>query len=807
MPLEIGLGPIGVAVSAFNLMKRFSAGGGRDLPPLTPAEKVSQQLNYFNQMDSSANSPGAQEGAAEGQDATYNDLLQNATNVGDQNLINLVLNAGKNSDFTTPDNGVKTTGTFSPFSNDPQAGPVSGAPAASVGTATTGTNPVGSAATEIFNGADNTNDRNKQVQDIFDTAGTPTQAVDQIVDLYGDDQAGATDMILSQSNDRELTPADISDNYITDDGQPFPYDVLIKILQGMPDNPDAADILARAPAAGPDGAFDSDVPVPGTGTLPGAGPAGPAGPAGTGPAGTGPAGTGPAGAGPAGTGPAGAGPAGAGPAGAGPAGAGPGGAGPGTDGPGTDDSCPLGQVRINGECVDIPTVVGPDGPGTDNSCPLGQVRNVNGECVPITSLPEIDGPEVEGPDLPEIGGPKLATGGGMSLSDFFSSSRITDRSTDPLFRKGAASLMGSQDVTDNLIGRLNSGYSDYTGNRFNTGLNADQTTLATMIRNNITDRPGQAIFDDSLASSRGISDISIDPITGASVDAQAKPLQTAGRKRIDDIVAEQFSGTNLDPYMNPYTKNVIDTSLKDIERARQMQVLQNNSNATMAGAYGGDRAALVNAESNRASQDVAARTVADLRDRGFNAAADLYGQDADRSMQAQEANQTADIQTVRDSMALGQDSERMNQNTDLRAAQDNQLNQLRAAQNLLNAFESGTDAYGGYMDDFAGLGDSLDARSQREKDFNFNEFLAGTDYDQDMIDNLIRLFSTAPKSERTEETVDRGLAGDISSAVGAFDDIGNLYNAGKDFLFGGNDTKATINRGSGGFTLGGILGG
>ena len=448
-----------------------------------------------------------------------------------------------------------------------------------------------------------------------------------------------------------------------------------------------------------------------------------------------------------------------------------------------DDSCPLGQVRINGVCVNIPSEVVVN--DTDDSCPIGQVRNVRGECVPITNLPEIDSPEIDIPeiDIPELEIPKFTGGGGMSLSDFYSSSEITEKTTDPLFRDGAASLLGSQDVTDNLIGRLNSGYTNYTGNRFNTGLNADQSALAAMIRKNATEAiPGAAIFDDSVAKSRDISDISIDPITGASVNSQANQIQTAGRSRIQDIVAGQFAGTKLDPYMNPYTENVINTSLQDIERARQMQVLQNNSNATMAGAYGGDRAALVNAESNRASQDVAARTVADLRDRGFNAAADLYGQDADRSMQAQQANQTADIQTVRDAMALGQDSERMNQSTDLRAAQENEMNQLRAAQNLLNAFEGGTDIYGGYMDDFAGLGDSLDARSQRELDFNFNEFLAGTDYDQDMIDNLIRLFSTAPENERIEKTLDRGLAGDISATVGALDDFAGLYNAGKDFI-------------------------
>ena len=155
--------------------------------PLTPAEKVSQQLNYFNQLDSSANSPGAQEGGTEGLDATYNDLYQNAVNVGDQNLIDLVINAGKNSNYTTPDNGVQTTGTFSTFGNDPQAGPVSGV-STGPATVTTGTNAsgaVGSAATEIFSNGANTNDRNQQVQDIFDTAGTPTQAVDQIVELYG----------------------------------------------------------------------------------------------------------------------------------------------------------------------------------------------------------------------------------------------------------------------------------------------------------------------------------------------------------------------------------------------------------------------------------------------------------------------------------------------------------------------------------------------------------------------------------------------------------------------------------------------
>ena len=55
-----------------------------------------------------------------------------------------------------------------------------------------------------------------------------------------------------------------------------------------------------------------------------------------------------------------------------------------------------------------------------------------------------------------------------------------------------------------------------------------------------------------------------------------------------------------------------------------------------------------------------------------------------------------------------------------------------------------------------------------------------------MIDNLIRLFSTAPENERTERTLDRGLAGDFSAVTGAFDDISGLYTGIKNL---GDDDK------------------
>lgn len=102
-----------------------------------------------------------------------------------------------------------------------------------------------------------------------------------------------------------------------------------------------------------------------------------------------------------------------------------------------------------------------------------------------------------------------------------------------------------------------------------------------------------------------------------------------------------LSGPGIGAYMDPYTDSVVNTALSDIDRARQMQQVGNASYATQAGAFGGDRAAIVEAETNRAALDQAARTSAQLRSQGFDRAASLYGQDLNRGMQADLANQGA----------------------------------------------------------------------------------------------------------------------------------------------------------------------
>jgi hypothetical protein len=83
--------------------------------------------------------------------------------------------------------------------------------------------------------------------------------------------------------------------------------------------------------------------------------------------------------------------------------------------------------------------------------------------------------------------------------------------------------------------------------------------------------------------------------------------------------------------------------MSDLDRQRLMQQNQNAASAFQAKAFGGSRQGVLEAETNRAAQENAARTLTDLYSGGFNAAAQLAGQDLSFAQQAALANQQAGI--------------------------------------------------------------------------------------------------------------------------------------------------------------------
>ena len=99
-----------------------------------------------------------------------------------------------------------------------------------------------------------------------------------------------------------------------------------------------------------------------------------------------------------------------------------------------------------------------------------------------------------------------------------------------------------------------------------------------------------------------------------------------------NMQAPSILDRDIGAYQNPYTQQVIDTTLADLDRSRQMAIGRDQDRAIGAGAFGGSRSGILEAETNRAFADQAARTAAGLRQGGFDRATSLAGQDISREI-------------------------------------------------------------------------------------------------------------------------------------------------------------------------------
>lgn len=80
------------------------------------------------------------------------------------------------------------------------------------------------------------------------------------------------------------------------------------------------------------------------------------------------------------------------------------------------------------------------------------------------------------------------------------------------------------------------------------------------------------------------------------------------------------SGPNIGQFFNPYTTEVINQSLADLERQRQTQINATGSAASQAGAFGGSRHGVAEAQTNLGFGQQGAQMASGLRQQGFNTA-------------------------------------------------------------------------------------------------------------------------------------------------------------------------------------------
>ena len=96
-----------------------------------------------------------------------------------------------------------------------------------------------------------------------------------------------------------------------------------------------------------------------------------------------------------------------------------------------------------------------------------------------------------------------------------------------------------------------------------------------------------------------------------------------------------FDPTSYQSYMDPYMNDVIQQQYQDIQRQGDIAKQGANAQAVGAGAFGGSRQGIQQAEINRNVLDQQARTGSQLRSAGFQQASNLAQQAASRQAQQQ----------------------------------------------------------------------------------------------------------------------------------------------------------------------------
>ena len=115
----------------------------------------------------------------------------------------------------------------------------------------------------------------------------------------------------------------------------------------------------------------------------------------------------------------------------------------------------------------------------------------------------------------------------------------------------------------------------------------------------------------------------------------------AGMYEPMQVQAGQLASTDLSAYTNPYESQVVGQTISDMDRARQQQQMISGAQMGQAGAFGGSRHGIAEAETNRNFYDRLGSTVGGLRQAGFQNAQQMAQQDITNTMSADLANQGA----------------------------------------------------------------------------------------------------------------------------------------------------------------------
>ena len=305
----------------------------------------------------------------------------------------------------------------------------------------------------------------------------------------------------------------------------------------------------------------------------------------------------------------------------------------------------------------------------------------------------------------------------------------------------------------------------YTGARV-AGFNPDQLQTFDATRNMFGQSMG---FDprqklNTLANSGRPT---VAPITGTATDIN--------RGDIRDVTPRSLLDTDIGAYQNPFQSQVIDNTLGDLNRARQLQIQSDQDAAIGRGAFGGSRSALLESETNRNFAEEAARMSGNLRSQGFDRATSLAGQDIGRDFSAQQMMSDADRQVAMANAGYGNQFGLANLDAQNRAAF--MRPELEMQNRMFRAGLLGEQLGDQYksLGLLSGIGGQQQQLQQRGMDAGYNEFMRAIGYGPQQLGLMAQGLGAMPNSSTTTQGKETGT-GDI---LGTAAQLAGMYFLGQ----------------------------
>src|SRR5579864_8946729 len=205
----------------------------------------------------------------------------------------------------------------------------------------------------------------------------------------------------------------------------------------------------------------------------------------------------------------------------------------------------------------------------------------------------------------------------MLQQNYASAQSVANRPYQPYTGQLTAGLAPSQQEAGSLLQS-----APFVGqDAFNTGINAAAEGTQYQAPQVSSGFYNPAMAEAGMAGPPALMSAAITP------GFNPAPAALANAAQIDTTTLPFLSGPNglaqLSGYINPYTQNVVDAALNELNRQNQIALNGVDQNASAENAFGGDRQAVAQALTNDDYARAKANAIANLNSQGFNTAAGL----------------------------------------------------------------------------------------------------------------------------------------------------------------------------------------